>query len=165
VQLIQQHHWQRTQQPARRQRRLLRQQSTLALCAPCWRRLPPPCRWQCKLCGKKQSLQRVFARSHSAKDCRLVTQQYNTARGEVEAEDTQQALADVYGGAAEAGNCDGGGFADDDEGQQQQQQQAGRAQQRQGQQRWEAYKEEGDEEVGAAAGKCAQKNHKGIASL
>lgn len=24
-------------------------------------------KWQCKLCGEKQSLQRIFARSHSAK--------------------------------------------------------------------------------------------------
>lgn len=31
-------------------------------------------KWGCKLCGEKQSLQRVYARSHSAKDCRLVVQ-------------------------------------------------------------------------------------------
>ena len=122
------------------------------MCAPCWCRLPPLCRWQCKLCGEKQSLQRVFARSHSAKDCRLVTQQYNTARGEVEAEDTQRALADADGGAAEGGDCDDGGFAAAEEGQQQHGE--AQPQQQQGQQRWEAYKEE-DDEVGAAGGKCA----------
>lgn len=44
------------------------------------------------MCGEKQSLQRVFARSHSAKDCRLVVQSYNEARGAVEQEGVELAL-------------------------------------------------------------------------
>ncbi|KAL4853313.1 MRN complex-interacting protein [Chlorella vulgaris] len=79
-------------------------------------------KWQCKLCGEKQSLQRVFARSHSNKDCRLVVQQYNEARGIAE---------------QEAGEL----TVEAEEHTQQQPQQ----QQPQGQ-RWQAYQEEEEDE-------------------
>jgi hypothetical protein len=49
-------------------------------------------KWQCKLCGEKQSLQRVFARSNSNKDCRLVVQQLNAERGRVEEEEAEHAF-------------------------------------------------------------------------
>lgn len=39
------------------------------------------------MCGKKQSLQRIYATSNRAKDCRDLVQQYNSARGLVEKEE------------------------------------------------------------------------------
>lgn len=38
-------------------------------------------KFTCKLCGAKQSVRRIFARSHAAKDVRLFIQQLNLARG------------------------------------------------------------------------------------
>lgn len=88
-------------------------------------------KWQCKLCGEKQSLQRVYARSHSAKDCRLVVQHYNAARGDIlEDEDAERAQAAAYGSAEAAG----GGNGD-----------SGGEQCLPQQQRWQAFKDEGDE--------------------
>ncbi|EFN55964.1 hypothetical protein CHLNCDRAFT_145281 [Chlorella variabilis] len=90
--------------------------------------------WQCKLCGEKQSLQRVYARSHSAKDCRLVVQHYNAARGDIlEDEDAERAQAAAYGSAEAAG----GGNGD-----------SGGEQCLPQQQRWQAFKDEGDEDEG-----------------
>lgn len=114
----------------------------LVLGANCRCRLPflqPTSRWACKLCGEKQSLQRVFARSHSAKDCRLVVQRYNTARGAVEAEDTERALETAA--AAEAG-----GWAEEDAWEEEQGgEQWGQQQSGQQQQRWQAFQDEADE--------------------
>ena len=41
-------------------------------------------KWTCKLCGGRQSIIKVFASSERAKDCRLVVQELNMRRGEVE---------------------------------------------------------------------------------
>lgn len=45
------------------------------------------------MCGAKQSLQRIYATSQKAKDCRELVQQYNQARGEVEAQEEEAAAA------------------------------------------------------------------------
>ncbi|PRW57031.1 UPF0544 C5orf45-like protein [Chlorella sorokiniana] len=93
-------------------------------------------KWACKLCGEKQSLQRVFARSHSAKDCRLVVQQYNTARGAVEEEEAERALQMACLQEEEGA----GGWGEEweqEEWQQQKQQQP---------QRWQAFQDQEDEE-------------------
>ncbi|KAL4451795.1 hypothetical protein ABPG75_007457 [Micractinium tetrahymenae] len=115
-------------------------------------------KWQCKVCGEKQSLQRIYARSHSAKDCRQVVQKYNSARGEVEAEDTERALQQAYAEAEDgydedaacaAGDAAGGWLGEDVLQQQldQQGQLAGTA--RPG--RWLEYAEEGEDEDGSSS--------------
>ena len=53
--------------------------------------------FSCSLCGAKQSLQRIYAKSLKAKDCRELVMQYNAARGVVKAE----ADATAEQGAAE----------------------------------------------------------------
>lgn len=40
-----------------------------------------PTKFTCSVCGVQQTLQQVVARSSKAKDCRLVVQAYNEARG------------------------------------------------------------------------------------
>lgn len=58
-------------------------------------------RFSCKLCGAKQSVRRIFARSHAAKDVRSFIQEMNYARG---------MAAEAYDDHLEAGlseNCDG----------------------------------------------------------
>ncbi|KAL4419514.1 hypothetical protein ABPG77_002300 [Micractinium sp. CCAP 211/92] len=65
-------------------------------------------KWQCKVCGEKQSLQRIFARSHSAKDCRQVVQQYNSARGQIEDAEADRALLQAYAEAGHGYDADAG---------------------------------------------------------
>ncbi len=43
-------------------------------------------KWKCAICGQQQAMQRVYARSSKAKDCREVVTKYNAARGEAEFE-------------------------------------------------------------------------------
>lgn len=57
-------------------------------------------KWSCTLCHAKQSLQRVYARSNKAADCRAVVQSYNSARGAAEAE--VEAAEDDWDGEGEA---------------------------------------------------------------
>ena len=40
-------------------------------------------KWQCKMCGEKQSLKQAFGTSSSAKDLRDLCQQLNEKRGEM----------------------------------------------------------------------------------
>lgn len=131
------------------------------------------------MCGEKQSLQRIYARSHSAKDCRLVstllcawcqpvtatccacmqsqvltshgcalltplqvTQQYNSARGQIEDKDAHRALQQAYA-EAECGDYESGG---EDE-QQQRQEHLGQLADAARPGRWLEYAQEG--EVGA----------------
>ena len=87
---------------------------------------------------------RVFARSNSAKDCRLVVQQYNEARGAAEEQVAEEAL-------------EGAGWDCEDEApegwqQQQQQQHAADQEARPQSNRWRAF--QGGEEDGGAAGGC-----------
>ncbi|KAK3087701.1 hypothetical protein FSP39_009358 [Pinctada imbricata] len=42
-------------------------------------------KWNCKLCGEKQSVKKVFGRG-SGSDCRCHVQKLNTLRGEIDAE-------------------------------------------------------------------------------
>lgn len=101
-------------------------------------------KWQCKVCGEKQSLQRIYARSHSAKDCRLVTQQYNSARGQIEDKDAHRALQQAYA-EAECGDYESGG---EDE-QQQRQEHLGQLADAARPGRWLEYAQEGeDDDVG-----------------
>ena len=39
-------------------------------------------KWQCKMCGEKQSIKHVYGTSSSAKDCREMAQALNEKRGE-----------------------------------------------------------------------------------
>ncbi|GAX78562.1 hypothetical protein CEUSTIGMA_g6002.t1 [Chlamydomonas eustigma] len=47
-------------------------------------------KWACHTCGLKQSLQKIYAISQKAKDCRLVCQNLSMAHGELEQEAGQQ---------------------------------------------------------------------------
>jgi len=55
--------------------------------------------FECVLCGLKQSISRIYARSNKAADCRAVVQTYNAARVEMEAaeRDSQEEYADSDG--------------------------------------------------------------------
>lgn len=50
-------------------------------------------KWQCKLCGEKQSVKRVFGVASSAKECREMVQDLNRQRGEKleDSEDNEEA--------------------------------------------------------------------------
>lgn len=43
-------------------------------------------KWRCKVCGEKQSITKSFGSSSRAKDCRLIVQELNMKRGEIEQE-------------------------------------------------------------------------------
>lgn len=55
-------------------------------------------KWCCVLCGSKQSVRKIFAKSASAKDVRTRVQQLNMARGELAAASTTDAEATEPGG-------------------------------------------------------------------
>ena len=40
-------------------------------------------KWQCKLCGEKQSNKRIYGRAWSAKECREQVQKLNEMRGQI----------------------------------------------------------------------------------
>jgi hypothetical protein len=50
-------------------------------------------KFTCSLCGQKQSVQRMYARSNMARDIREVVQAYNSARSDADAEADQAVLA------------------------------------------------------------------------
>ncbi len=74
-------------------------------------------KWKCKICGSKQSVIKVFASSDRAKECRLVVQELNMRRGELEqAERDDKARREVSRGGDdgrarpfERRGCGGGG--------------------------------------------------------
>lgn len=41
-------------------------------------------KFRCAVCGTQQAMQRIYARSSKAKDCREVASKYNAARGEAD---------------------------------------------------------------------------------
>ncbi|KAJ3281800.1 Sperm associated antigen 1 [Borealophlyctis nickersoniae] len=55
-------------------------------------------KWTCKVCGAKQSLQKVFFESGAAADCRPVVQQLNYRRAELDEAKTTLALARLRDG-------------------------------------------------------------------
>jgi predicted RNA-binding Zn-ribbon protein involved in translation (DUF1610 family) len=49
----------------------------------------------CKMCGAKQSVRKIYARSFKAADIRPIVQEYNMKRGEIEEEAAQNTVVQV----------------------------------------------------------------------
>lgn len=49
----------------------------------------------CKMCGSKQSVRKIYARSFKAADIRPIVQEYNMKRGEIEEEAATNTLKQV----------------------------------------------------------------------
>jgi len=49
----------------------------------------------CKMCGSKQSVRKIYARSFKAADIRPIVQEYNMKRGEIEEEEAKVKVKQV----------------------------------------------------------------------
>lgn len=49
----------------------------------------------CKMCGAKQSVRKIYARSFKAADIRPIVQEYNMKRGEIEEDEAQLKVVQV----------------------------------------------------------------------